>query len=84
MCYSKEYSSSDGIPEFFRTGETSQLAACKTSYLMAGGSRKAKAKAKAKSKSKAKSKRSATAKAKVKRSKSKKKKGQTKKNITLY
>lgn len=77
MCYSKEYSSSDGIPEFFRTGETSQLAACKTSYLMAGGSRKAYASAKAKAKSK--SKRSATAKAKVKRSKSKKRRVRRKK-----
>ena len=75
MCYSKEYSSSDGIPEFFRTGETSQLAACKTSYLMAGGSRKATASAKAK----AKSKRSATAKAKAKRAKSKKRRVRRKK-----
>ena len=73
MCYSKEYSSSDGIPEFFRTGETSQLAACKTSYHMAGGSRKASAKAKAKSK------RSATAKAKAKRAKSKKRRVRRKK-----
>ena len=63
MCYSKEYSSSDGIPEFFRTGETSQLAACKTSYHMAGGSRKA----------------SATAKAKAKRAKSKKRRVRRKK-----
>lgn len=75
MCYSKEYSSSDGIPEFFRTGETSQLAACKTSYHMAGGSRKAKASAK----EKAKSKRSATAKAKAKRAKSKKRRVRRKK-----
>ena len=75
MCYSKEYSSSDGIPEFFRTGETSQLAACKTSYHMAGGSRKASAKAYAKSKSK----RSATAKAKAKKAKSKKRRVRRKK-----
>lgn len=77
MCYSKEYSSSDGIPEFFRTGETSQLAACKTSYLMSGGSKKAKAKRSAKAY--AKSKRSATAKAKAKRSKSKKRRVRRKK-----
>ena len=79
MCYSKEYSSSDGIPEFFRTGETSQLAACKTSYHMAGGSRKATATATASAKAKAKSKRSATAKAKVKRAKSKKRRVRRKK-----
>ena len=75
MCYSKEYNSSDGNPEFFRTGEMIQLAACKTSYHMAGGSRKATASAKAK----AKSKRSATAKAKAKRAKSKKRRVRRKK-----
>ena len=64
MCYSKEYSSSDGIPEMFRTGEMIQLAACKTSYHMAGV-RKAKATAKATAKAKINSKR-------TKRSKSKK------------
>ena len=37
MCYSKEYSSSDGIPEFFRTSMGTQQTACKTSYYMAGG-----------------------------------------------
>ncbi len=39
MCYSKEYNSSDGIPEFFRTGTTTQLAACKTGFYMAGGTK---------------------------------------------
>jgi len=67
MCYSKEYSSSDGNPEFFRTGEMIQLAACKTSYHMAGG-RKAKASAKAKRRSK-KSKKSKSKKRRVKRKK---------------
>jgi hypothetical protein len=42
MCYSKEYSSSDGIPEFFRTGTTLQLAACKTSYMVGGKKTKTK------------------------------------------
>jgi hypothetical protein len=40
MCYSKEYNSSDGIPEFFRTGTTTQLAACKAGYYMSGGKTK--------------------------------------------
>jgi hypothetical protein len=40
MCYSKEYNSSDGIPEFFKTGTTTQLAACKTGYYMSGGKTK--------------------------------------------
>ena len=75
MCYSKEYSSSDGIPEFFRTGEMSQLAACKTSYLMSGGSKKAKAKRSAK----AKAKRYASVTAKSKKSKSKKRRVRRKK-----
>lgn len=66
MCYSKEYSSSDGNPEFFRTGEMIQLAACKTSYHMAGG-RKAKAKATAKAKRK--SKKSKSKKRRVRRKK---------------
>jgi hypothetical protein len=71
MCYSKEYSSSDGNPEFFRTGEMIQLAACKTSYHMAGG-RKAKASAKAKATTKRKSKRSKKSKSKKRRVKRKK------------
>ena len=37
MCYSKEYTSSDGIPEFFGIGTGTQQTACKTSYYMAGG-----------------------------------------------
>jgi hypothetical protein len=40
MCYSKEYNSSDGIPEFFKTGTTTQLAACKAGYYMSGGKTK--------------------------------------------
>ena len=68
MCYSKEYSSSDGNPEFFRIGLTSQLAACKTSYNMSGGKRKKKRKLSKKVKSYSK----------------RKTKGRRKKNIGLY
>ena len=62
MCYSKEYNSSDGIPEFFRTGTTTQLAACKTGYYMSGGKTKIrykrkKGKGKTKTKGKGKDKR---------------------------
>ena len=53
MCYSKEYTSSDGIPEFFGIGTGTQQTACKTSYYMAGG-RKSKSKTKRKSKRKSK------------------------------
>lgn len=56
MCYSKEYTSSDGIPEFFGTGMGTQQTACKTSYYMAGG-KKTKSKTKRNYKSKRKSKR---------------------------
>ena len=50
MCYSKEYNSRDGLLGFFRTGEMTELAGCKTSYYMAGGTRKRYKKYKAKSK----------------------------------
>ena len=50
MCYSKEYEFSDGNPEFYNIGLTSQLAACKTSYLMSGGSKKYSSKFRSKTK----------------------------------
>ena len=48
MCYSKDYTSSDGIQRFFRIGTDIELAACKTSYNMSGGRRKKKNKTKRK------------------------------------
>lgn len=75
MCYSNEYRSSDGNPNFFRIGLTTQLSACKTSFNMKGGKKiKSKSKTKTKSKSKSKAKTRAIFKRKTKRQK----------NISLY